>query len=95
MSQGTFEKDPGEDLDYGFKLADWLGPGEVVASLVVADDPVGLVTLHDPVNTGTEIATWVSGGTVQDRVRITYEATTNNVPPRVFKRSLLIHVKRR
>lgn len=95
MSQGTFEKDPGEDLDYGFKLADWLGPGEVVANVVVTADPTGLVTLHDTLNTGTEIATWISGGAVQDRVRVSYQATTNNVPPRVFKRSLMIHVKRR
>lgn len=94
MSVATFEKDPDEDLDFGFDLTDWLTDGEIVADLEVQADPVGLVTLHDPVNTGVKTAIWIAGGVSGDRVRVSYKATTDHDPPRVFNRSLFIHIKR-
>lgn len=95
MSVKTFEKDPIEDLDYGFNLIGWLTAGEVVTDLEVTADPVGLITVHDPVNTGIQVAAWVAGGEPGDRVRVSYKATTDHVPPRVFNRSLTIAVKNR
>lgn len=95
MSVASFEKDPLEDLDYGFDLTDELTGGEVVSSLDVSADPDGLVDLHDPVNTGTQVATWIDGGEPGDKIRVSFKATTNHTPPRVFNRSLTINVKRR
>ena len=95
MSVATYEKDPLEDLDFGFDLRKWLSTGALVADLDVAADPVGLVTLHDPINTGDQVAVFVSGGQPGDKVRVSYKATTDQTPPRVFNRSLTIHVKQR
>lgn len=99
MSVKTFDKDPEEFLDYGFDLTGWLSSGEQVSAVEATQAPmvggVGLLVFNGTINTGTEVAVWVSGGTLGDRVDVSLKATTNNVPPRVFKRSLTIFVKKR
>lgn len=91
----NFEKHPDEDLDYGFDLVDWLTGGEVISSVSFVADPSGLLVLHNPVNTGMAFATFVSGGAVGDRVKITCTATTDSTPPRTFVRTDHIAIVRR
>jgi hypothetical protein len=94
MSVANFEKDPVEDLDYGFDLTDWLQGGEAIASVEISVDIPG-VTLHDLVNQNNMVATWVAGGASGERARIFFKVTTTNVPPRIFNRSLTILIKRK
>ena len=90
-----FDKDPAEDLDYGFDLSKWLTGAEQIASVEVTQDPAGLLTLHDDDFSPTEGFVWASGGQAGDRVRLSFKITTNSVPPRVFMRSITVWVKRR
>ena len=94
MSVKTFDKDPAEVLDYGFDLTHWLTGGEIVNSVQAFQDPA-LLTLGDIINTGEEIAVWVGGGTIGDKVDVALEAVTNSNPPRTFRRSVTIYIKKR
>lgn len=95
MAGRSFEKDPDEDLDYGFNLTDWLTGTEKVVGATFTVTPDGIVSLHDAMHTDTEAAVWVRGGTPGQSVTVTGQVTTDNVPPRIFERSVIIHVKER
>lgn len=89
----TYEKDPGEVLDYGFDLQRWLTPPEQVVSGNVVVTPANAGLVAGPFTTdGTQLYTTISGGTLKQKYVLTFTAVTNSVPARVFVRSITIFI---
>lgn len=94
MTTGIFQhpKDPDEVLDYQWDFADDLAAGE---SLAAHDVTVTGVTLDDSMIDGTAVRAWVSGGTAGANAEITFQATTDNTPARIFERTALLRIRER
>lgn len=74
---GTFTKQPVERLDYDIGYADWLTPGDGVASLELVIDKPGLVSPAQNVKSSV-VKIWLAGGTHATDYKITATVTTDD-----------------
>lgn len=94
-----YEKDPDAVLDYKFSWSDWLDVGETISSITttvesIAGDAAPLI--EDSVQSdSSSVVMWLSGGTPQNRYRVSCRITTSNSPARIDERSIQIQIVER
>ena len=70
-------KAPGSRLDYSFDLTDWLGTDTVSAATVaVAPDGTGDLTVATPPVAGPVLVVWLTGGNAGTDYAVTFTVTT-------------------
>lgn len=92
--RASAKKDALETLDYVFNWAPYLDPlTDFIDSFrIIADPGVAVVANQED---GYRIATFISGGVLDEVYRVVCEITTDSVPPRVVARSVNIKIVER
>jgi len=76
MILNRYTKQPADRLDYDLEYADWLSAGDALLSAVAVVEPVGGVTLDDPLIDGTRVKIFASAGANGMNYKITVTTTT-------------------
>ena len=96
---GEFVQDPYEVLDYSVDWAAVLEAEEVIAEsiwMVESGDASIGVDGYAASNGDSSTTVWLSGGTESGScggVTVTNRITTDNTPPRIYERSILILIR--
>jgi len=101
LKPGTeIPKDPDAELPYQFDWEPWLGVAAIIAT---SDWAITPTSATDPLEVDTEqidsgdksTTVRLIGGEAGTTYRVTNRITTNEVPPRIDDRTLLVKVKER
>lgn len=93
----TYEKTATALKDYAIDWSAYLEPGEKISSVAYNVAPAGLAVgvgaYADTIDTdGKGCVVWLGGGVVGTSYTVTCHVTTDNVPPRIDDRDIIINV---
>lgn len=93
--RAVIDKDPAATLDYTFNWTDYLSAigSDTIASVQFTLADTASATVAAQSNTSTHATAWVSGGTVDELVKLDCKITTSSTPARVDSRSVYLKIK--
>lgn len=93
MTIQTYEKGPGEILDYGYDFTDILVAGESISTATVSAN-TGL-TVNSSTDSDGIVTAWLSGGSPGETYSVKYTVVTNNSPARTYVRHIKVKINNR
>lgn len=93
----SYTKSPAANLDYTIDFSAWLQPDEQIVAAAWSRAPVGITIgagAYAPTISadGKKCTVWLSAGTAGTSYTVTVNITTDNTPPRIDDKSILIVV---
>jgi hypothetical protein len=81
MILGTYDKQPGEKLDYDIDFSDWIPSGDTIVSAIVSVEiqPDALLVADTPATIqpgGKAVKVWIQAGTSGKTYQVNVVATT-------------------